>query len=371
MIIRDPLFRLTLIFLFGFLFFQTLYYAQSILIPLGFAVLLSLLVLPLCNILEKWHFPRGLAVFLCLFIVVVTISGLVFLFSTQVINLAKDFPTYMDQLQIKIDEAQHLIERRFKISPEDQLTYIESRATQLLQNSGQFLTNFFLATTGTLVDFSLVLLYTFLLLYLRDRFKNFIMKVTEEKDQENTKKILGQSGLVTAKYLSGVFTVVAILAVLNSAGLMIIGLPHPIFFGSLAAALNVIPYIGVFAGSAFAVIMAIIAMESIWSAVAVLVLFVAIQSFESNFLTPKIVGGKIQINPLATILALIIGGSLWGIAGMVLFLPFLGVLKIVLDNVKPLQPYGYLIGEYKEAGKKESTISFLKRLYKRKKDNKK
>lgn len=366
--IRDPLLRITLIFLFGFLFFQTLFYAQSILIPLGFAILLALLILPLCNVFEKWHFPRGLAVFLCLFIVVVTISGLVFLFSTQVISLARDFPSYMQQLQIKIDNAQELIERRFEVSPEDQLAYIESKATQLLQNSGQFLTNFFLATTGTVVDFSLVLLYTFLLLYLRDRFKIFILKITEDKDQENTKKILAQSGLVTAKYLSGVFTVVAILAVLNSVGLMIIGVPHPIFFGSLAAVLNVIPYIGVFVGSAFAVIMALIAMESIWSPVAVLILFIVIQSIESNFLTPKIVGGKIQINPLATILVLIIGGSLWGIAGMVLFLPFLGVLKIILDNVKPLQPYGYLIGEYKESKKGESTIRRLKRMYKRKKE---
>lgn len=66
---------------------------------------------------------------------------------------------------------------------------------------------------------------------------------------------------------------------------------------------------------------------------------------ESYFLTPNITGNKVKLNPMATIMVLLLGALVWGVAGMILFIPFLGILKVVFDNIEPLRPFGYIIGK--------------------------
>lgn len=362
---KDPLFRFVLILFAGFLFFGALYFAKNLLVPMSFAALLAMLMLPICKKLESWRFPRWVAILSCLLIVILIIAGLVFVFTSQVISFADDLPKYKNAINSKIENIEKLLERTTKASPEEQISFLKEKVSAFMEDAGQYIKVLFLATTGTIATIGVVLIYTFFFLYFRDRFKNFILKLTDSADEVKTRMILTKSGKVTARYLSGVFIVIIILSVLNSIGLMIIGLDYAIFFGIMVAILNIIPYIGVPIGSILPITMALITKDSFWTAAGVVGVIAINQFIEGNFLTPNIVGNKVNLNPLATIIALLIGASIWGIPGMIIFLPFLGVIKITLDHVEPLQPYAYLIGTDDSTG--PSIISRIKGIFSKKK----
>jgi predicted PurR-regulated permease PerM len=341
---KDPLARFALILFTGFLFFGALYFARNILIPISFAALLSMLMLPVCKKLEHWKFPRWAAILSCLLILLMVISGFVFVFTSQIISFSDNLPKYRNAFNNKIENIQELLERTIKVSPKEQITFLKEKGTDFLENGGQYVKVLLLTTTGTLATIGVVLVYTFFFLYFRDRFKNFILKITAPENEEKTLMIINKSSKVTAKYLAGVFIVISILSVLNSIGLLILGLDYAIFFGITVAILNIIPYIGVPLGAILPVTMALITKDSFWTAAGVAGVFVINQFIENNFLTPNIVGNRVNLNPLATILTLLTGASIWGIAGMIIFLPFLGVIKITLDHIEALQPYAFLIG---------------------------
>jgi predicted PurR-regulated permease PerM len=149
---------------------------------------------------------------------------------------------------------------------------------------------------------------------------------------------------VVRSYILGMFIVILIVAVLNSLGLMLLGIQHAIFFGVLAAILIVIPYVGIIVGSLLPILFALVTKDSLWYPVGVLGLFWGVQVLEGNFITPNIVGNKVSINPFAAILALFFSGIVWGIPGMVLSIPLLAIFKVICDAVKPLQSIGFLLG---------------------------
>lgn len=344
----DILVRFVLIFLAGFLFFGTLYLTREILIPICFAALLAMLMLPLCRKLESWRFPRWLAILISLLVVVTVVAGLVFLVVSQVIRFADDLPQYQEAVNSKIERFQNFFEDKTNVTPENQASFLNDKVTDFLESGGKYVKMLFVATTTTLVTIGLVLIYSFFFLLFRNRFRSFVLMIVAGDQKSRTQDIINESSKVTVKYLSGVLIVIVILAVLNSVGLMIIGLDYAIFFGSLVAILNIIPYIGVILGSVLPITMALVTKDSLWVAAAVAGIFAFNQFIENNFLTPKIVGTQVNLNPLATIIVLLIGGSIWGVAGMIIFLPFLGVLKIIMDHITPLKPYAYLIGIEKE-----------------------
>ncbi len=158
--------------------------------------------------------------------------------------------------------------------------------------------------------------------------------------------------MVAQDYITGLFMVMAIVGALNSIGLFILGIKYALFFGLLASILTIIPYIGIFIGSLLPMAFALVTKDSAWYAVGVAAFFWVVQFLEGNFITPNIIGNKVSINPFAAILALFIGAEVWGAAGMILFIPFLAILKVLFDAVEPLQPFGFLIGDPHASDKK-------------------
>jgi len=357
---KYPLLWYTLLLAFGFLLAGALYYARQLLIPFSLAALLAMLMLPVCRRLERWSVPRGLAIVLCLLLIVAVLFGLGLLLTTQVISFARELPSLQGQLNRKLDTVQGFVERLTDIPADQQIAYLKKQLNALLASAGQYMTGILAATTGTLATVGIIIIYIFFFLYYRDRFVRFILMITAQERHGRTKQILGEISQLTQQYIGGVLTVVVILAVLNTVGLMIIGIRQAIFFGLLGGLLNIIPYIGTFIGGLLPTLVALLTEESFGAAIAVAAVFASNQFLENNFLTPHIVGGRVKVNPLATIVVLLIGGYLWGVAGMVMFIPFLGIAKIVFDHVPALRPYGYLIGEDEE-GKGGTILEKVKR----------
>ena len=139
-----------------------------------------------------------------------------------------------------------------------------------------------------------------------------------------------------------------IVGLLNTVGLLILGIENAFFFGFLAALLLLIPYIGIMICSLLPALVALATKDSAWYAVGVIAVFMFIQMIEGNYITPKITASKVSINSLVAILSIILFSMLWGTAGMIVALPVMASLKVIFDTIPELKAYGFLIGEPSE-----------------------
>jgi predicted PurR-regulated permease PerM len=346
--------RLTIVLFMLTLIFAGLYFARDFLMPVGLAALLAILLNPVVRRLQKWGVNRILAIIIAIILVLLVISGLVYLLSTQLMVFVQDIPELKSNIGRKLADFQNFIDSKLGISPQRQLAWVNERVSKTLEDSGSIINSTLNATAGTLAVIAPMPIYIFFFIFYKEKFKTFLFKVNADDQQYKVRTVVEQIKEVVQNYLSGVLTVIIILAVLNTAGLSILGIKYAVFLGVLAAILNIIPYIGILIGNIIAATVAFITKDTIWYAVGVLILFAVIQFVENNFLTPVITGSKVSLNPLGTIIALIVGGLLWGVVGMIVFIPFLGILKVIFDNVDGMQPYGYLLGTEDEMGEKNN-----------------
>jgi predicted PurR-regulated permease PerM len=165
----------------------------------------------------------------------------------------------------------------------------------------------------------------------------------EKKNDTNYFTIAKEVTEMAQNYISGLILVIAIIAILNTTGLLILGIKYAVFLGILSALLTIIPYIGIVLGSILPILVALLTKDSLLYAAGVIAIFGLVQFLEGNFITPKIIGSKVNVNPLSAIIALIVGGAVWGIAGMILAIPILGIIQIILSNNKDLKPFASLI----------------------------
>jgi putative heme transporter len=326
--------------LLGFLLFNGLVYAKFILIPLVLGCLFAILLTPVGNLFEKWGMHRTLSSFLCILIIILIAAFLVFLVSKQIISFIDNLPLITAKINSRLNDIQAFIERKTHLTPTKQISWLQKEISE----STSLFTPALSATTSTIATIALVPLYTFFLLFYRNKILIFFEKVTPEQEHYTVHQIIQRVQELVQSYLSGVIIVVFIVAIIISAGLEIIGVPYAIFLGALAGLLNVIPYLGILSAATLSVILATITSDSASTPLFVFFLFLGTHLMEANIITPNIVGSKVSINPLASLLALVLGEEVWGIAGMILFIPMLGIVKVIFDNVKDLQAYGFLLG---------------------------
>lgn len=328
-----------------FLFFGGLIIAADLLIPLAFAFIFSLTLYPLVVKLERAGVSRFLSVMIGL-LVVLLILGVIFLIIYQnILTFSSDLPEMKKRSLLLIEKTQTSIEKALNMSAESQLNWLKQNSNSFLSFIGKFINNLIASTANFVSQTVIVLLYIYFMLYYRHVFKGFIVRVVSAAHRRKAIKIELQIIEVTQKYLVGLLTVMLVVAILNVSGLLILGIPHAVFFGTFAALLIVIPFIGVFIGSSLPILFALIMTDSLFYPLAILIWFQIVQALEGNIITPNIVGAQISLNPLVAILALLVGASVWGIAGMVLFTPFTAMAKVIFDNIPSLNPYGYLLGQ--------------------------
>jgi predicted PurR-regulated permease PerM len=329
-----------------------LYVLKGILIPLSFGAILAMLLYPVCQKLEHWKLPRIVAIFICLILVIGLVGGLLMLVINQLSVFSEELPAYSSKVTDLLAKLQLFIEQKLNIKRVKQGAELQKYGLEALKNSGEYISNFLSGTSNLLANASLVPIYVFFFLYYRDFLHQFLYKLFNTIRKAKVDMVTSKIFEVVQSYLSGLFLVIVIVAILNSVGLALLEIDYAIFFGTFAAFLLLIPYIGITIGALLPITIALLTKDSPLYAVAVLGLFLAVQALESNFITPMVVGSKVSINSFAAILALLLGGQLWGMAGLVLALPFIAIIKVIFDNVDGLKPYGYLLGEAEVKRKK-------------------
>ncbi|WP_373330934.1 AI-2E family transporter [Salmonirosea aquatica] len=279
------------------------------LIPLLFSVLVSILLFPVCSRLERWKFPRVLAITLSILLFIVVIAALIYLVTIQVAGFADELPRITQKAEALLEQLTSMGERYFDVSRSEQVSRAKGYLINLLSDSRALLLGTLVATTGTLTTAALVPLYVFFFLLYRDFFRRFVHKAFYKVPKHKLNTILNKIYEVIQSYLVGLVLVIAIVGVLNTIGLLILGIDYAIFFGFLAAFLILIPYIGILIGSLFPALMSIITEDSAWYAVGVIGVMSFVQFLEGNFITPNIVGSKVSINPFAAVVMLLLGDN--------------------------------------------------------------
>lgn len=334
--------------------------ARELLIPLSLGILLAFLLMPMSRALEGKGVPKSIAILISILVMLVGLGGLVVFLSAQFLSFSEEIPLLRESLETKFTVIQHYISENFNVSEQRQIDWLEEQLASAISSSGQIFGDFFSATGSFLAAAALIPIYIFFFIYYRHKILTFVKLITPAEKHEWVTHVMHSTSRVSQKYLTGLLIDITILAILNSIGFKLLGIQHAMLLGVVAAILNIIPYIGVMIGSVFPIAMALLTHDNIWVAAGALGVCVAVQFLDNNFITPNIVGSAVSINPFATIIALLIGGMIWGVAGMMLFIPFLGMLKVVMDNIESLKPLGYLIGEEEMMKKQKKQIFKIK-----------
>lgn len=318
---------------------------KHILYPIALALLFSYLLYPLVSLFEnKLRFPRTLAILLSILIGIAVFTGVANLFIIQVGVFIKDFPTFKDQAVENLLELQTLVETKFHFSVEEQEIWLQNQLDLIFDTSGAFLKKMAKGATLTLETILFIPIFSFFMLFFRDRGKTFILKLAKVRNSKLTEDLLQQISKVTIKYMVGVITVVAILSITHSIALSIIGVKYAIVLGLMAAVLSFIPYFGTMVSTIIPLSFSLILSSHPYEPLFVVIYFVVITFIDHNILTPTITGGNVNLNPLVTIISLVIAAEVWGITGMIIVVPTIAIIKIICDNVEGLEPYGYILG---------------------------
>jgi predicted PurR-regulated permease PerM len=332
-------------------FFFTIYIAQNIILPLVFAVLVSILLNPIVTFLVRHRFNRILAIVIALVTGILIMAGLVLFIASQFDRFGDTLPQLQEKGIAVLQQITNWASSTFNISTTKLNSWINKETQAGMGSTNQVIGNTVNTISHLLVFLLLIPVYIFLILVYKPLILVFISKLFPATMHETMVDILSESKALIHQYLVGILLELAVVSGLTAIGLFFIGIESPILFGIITGLLNMIPYVGVLIANVVFTVIALVT-KSPTSALMVLGLYIVVQFIDNNFVVPKIIGSKVKINALATIVSVLIGGELCGIAGMFLAIPVIAVFKVICDRVEPLEPLGYLLGDEMPSSRK-------------------
>jgi len=356
--------RVNNILLFSILISVVLYFGRELFILVTFSGFLAMLMTPLSNRFEKKGVPRLLTALISIIIIIAVIALLVMLLSAQILSVAQDIPKIRSEVSELVSSVQLWISRVMNINVENQVSSLKDHASEAIGSTGSFLAGFVKGSFTVIGEALLMLVFTFLFLLHREKYENFVVMLYRQEKRKEARSMIEKVSRISEHYLAGRIIAIFIIAILNIIGIVIIGLKNGVLLASIAALMAIIPYVGPLLGGVVPVSMALID-GSFNQAIEVIIVVLIVNAIDHYFIEPYVVGGSVNISPLFTIVILIAGYIIWGIAGVILFLPMLGILKIVCENVEGLHPYAYLIGDNDKKTPNVSLIGKIRSIFKK------
>jgi predicted PurR-regulated permease PerM len=326
-----------------------LYFAQNVLIPLVFGTLLAMLMTPVCRKLDKKGLKRGLSVTICILILLLVLAAVITIIGIQVANIGQDLPNIQKKSDLLLEKVHSTVQELFHVSPEKQIGFVKEQAQTLAKSAGGLYKGVLSGFTGLIGGLLLTLVYTFLLLFHKEKYEVFFLRLYHGDNLVEPRKVIAEVSKVAQHYLTGRLLSVVILTVLYAIGFLIVGVNNAILLAGVAALMTIVPFIGAIVGGLIAILMALVSADSLQPALGAAGVVLFVQIIDEYFIEPYVIGGEVNLSALATIVSIVIGEAIWGIAGMILFIPLVAILKIVFDHVEGLQPYGYLLGDQQES----------------------
>lgn len=318
---------------------------KSILAPLIIALLFALLLMPFASFLErKLRFPRAMAAFMVLLVLISGVAGLMVLLGSQLSDFARELPAFEKQLMLSLDDLQHWISRSFNINNRQQAAYINQTAETALGHGTELIGTTLVSLSSSLLFMVFIFLYTFFLLLHRGLLLRFIVALFHDSHSPIVYEVVERVQYIIRKYIVGLLLQMAIVATLTCTAFVLLGIKYAFLLGLLTGILNVVPYVGIFISLVLSVVVTFATGDTA-HVLFVLAAIVVIHLVDGNYIMPKIVGSKVKLNTLTAVLALVVGEMLWGITGMVLAIPVIAIAKVIFDRVEGLKPWGMVLGE--------------------------
>ena len=338
----------------------TIFYAKGLILPILFAVLLAMLLLPVVNFLFRKKFPKPLSIIIPLFLSIVFIAAILYFLSSQVINFVDDAPTLRERMSEVSVSFQKWLTNSTHISVPKQNQYLKDTVEKVKDEAPSIVGATFLSLTEALTYVVLLPIYTFLILYYRTTIKTFFIRVFKNGEEERVHEVLSESGTIVQQYITGLLIETTIVFTLNTIGFLILGIKYAVFLALLAALLNLVPYVGMLVANIICMFVTLVSSENVSDVLWVGIILAVVQFIDNNFGMPLIVGNKVRINALVTIIGVLVGGALCGVPGMFLAIPGLAVLKVIFDKVPDLKPWGLLLGDEVENADRKAPFTLAR-----------
>ena len=329
-----------------------LYFGKTLFIPLSFSLLVGFILYPICKWMETKGINQGIAIVISILGVTLLAGAIIYLLFVQFSEFLEEWQSLRIKLSETINQLSVFISERFDISLKKQTEFINNT----LNNSGSQAFSIVRNTAYSLSEsvFFLLMIPVFstLILFHRQMLSNALYELFPKEKKNTIHEILVETINAYYNFIKGMLVVYLIVGLLNSIGLLLIGVPHPFLFGFIASILTFIPYVGIMISSLLPIAISWITYNSIWYPLAVIAVFSIVQLLEAYLIFPFAVGNRLKINTLVIIIAIIVGGILWGAAGMILFIPFVSVMKLIADRTPSLKTLSVLLGD----GEQKKTI---------------
>lgn len=337
-----PFFIKSTVILFGIILLTySLINLRDILVPMAFAVVISILLNPLVNRFKSSGLSHVFSITIAMLIALIVICGILYFLSSQILGFGDNLPILKEKFGSLLHDLQQWLHAKFGLAFNKQVQLLN----EALNSNKAVLGKTVGTALGTLAVVFLLPVYVFLLLFYKTLILNFLYEVFSEENTTQVGDILNQTKTAIQSYMVGLLLEALIVAVFNSIALLILGVNYAILFGVIGAILNMIPYIGGLVAIALPILMATVTKDGFSTQIGIIIAYSIIQFVDNNILVPRIVSSKVQINALVSILVVLFGNALWGVSGMFLSIPGVAILKIIFDRIDDLKPWGKLLGD--------------------------
>jgi predicted PurR-regulated permease PerM len=317
----------------------------DVLTPIVTAFFFSIMLLPVYRFLRRKKFPETLAIGVSVLLLLVFLGLLIWFFSSQFTRLIDDFPQIKKNVSNHLNTLSGWVQSKTNFSTEKQTQIINEQSNKLLNFAGGMLGGAASSATSVLIFVGLLPIYIFLILYYKNLLLRFVFLWFPKESHSKVEEVTRETETIIKSYLGGLLIQITYITILLGGVLLIIGIKHAILIGVIFAILNLIPYVGALIGNIIGVLLTLSSSQEIWPIFAVLGTIAAVQFLDNNILMPRIVGSKVKINALASIVGVIVAGAMAGISGMFLSLPVIAVLKIIFDRTNNFKQWGVLFGD--------------------------
>ncbi|KAF0132231.1 MAG: hypothetical protein FD155_755 [Bacteroidetes bacterium] len=345
-VFKLPFYAKASLFIVGmFAFIWMMYIASGIIVPLIFAFIIAVVLYPIVAWFEKKKVNRIIAIILTLIVSFLAIAGLGVLLYFQISRLSMSSTELLEKFIGFYNEGMAWASGYFELKPEQMLNFIAKAKAELFKNSGDAIGQTLTSVGNALVVLFVIPVYVFLILFYKPLLIDVIHQLFGEGQRKTVSEVINQTKTVIQKYLSGLIIEIVIVSVLNTAGLMVLGIEYALLLGIIGGLLNVIPYIGGIVAVALPMTIALITKDSQMYALYVLGIYYTIQLIDNNYIVPKIVASKVKVNALVSIVVIFAFGALWGVPGMFLSIPLTAIFKVICDHIQSMKPVGFLLGD--------------------------
>jgi len=318
---------------------------SGIFMPIVLAFFIGIVLLPVYRFFRNRKFPEVLSISLAILLLFILVVGILWFFSSQVSSLIADFPQIKENVSLHLHTLSEWIGRKFNFSTEKQVDIINDQSKKLVNYATAVLGGAASSVTGIFVFVGLLPIYVFLILFYKNLLLRFVFLWFPTSQQKQVEDAMRETEIIIKSYLIGLLIQISYITVLLGLSLMLFGIKHAILIGVIFAFLNLIPYVGALLGNIIGVLLTLASSQELWPIFTVLITIAVVQFLDNNILMPRIVGSKVKINALATIVGVIVAGALAGVSGMFLSLPILAVLKIIFDRTESMKQWGVLLGD--------------------------